>query len=281
MDRRSFVQAAAAGASAAALSSAAEVKPIERKGRLKQSVCRWCYSKVPIEDFCKESARLGLKSVDLATAAEWPTIQKYGLVPTMISGGTTIPDGFNRKENHAGIETRFRDAVKAAGEVGAPSLIVFSGNRRGMSDEEGLENCAIGLKKVMPMAEDKGLLVCMELLNSKVDHKDYMCDHTRWGVELVKRVDSPHFKLLYDIYHMQIMEGDVIRTIRDNIQYIGHFHTGGVPGRHEIDGTQELHWRPIAQAIADLKFEGFIGHEFIPVRDPMASLKQAIEIFTV
>src|SRR4051794_1112596 len=272
MDRRSFVQAAAAGASAAALSSAAEVKPIERKGRLKQSVCRWCYSKVPIEDFCKESARLGLKSVDLATSAEWPTIQKYGLVPTMISGGTTIPDGFNRKENHAGIETRFRDAVKAAGEVGAPSLIVFSGNRRGMSDEEGLENCAIGLKKVMPMAEDKGLLVCMELLNSKVDHKDYMCDHTKWGVELVKRVDSPHFKLLYDIYHMQIMEGDVIRTIRDNFQYIGHLHTGGNPGRNEIDESQELNYRAIAKSVVDLGFTGYYAHEFIPKRDPLTSL---------
>ncbi len=222
-----------------------------------------------------------MKSVDLATAAEWPTIQKYGLVPTMISGGTTIPDGFNRKENHAGIETRFRDAVKAAGEVGAPSLIVFSGNRRGMSDEEGLENCVIGLKKVMPMAEDKGLLVCMELLNSKVDHKDYMCDHTRWGVELVKRVDSPHFKLLYDIYHMQIMEGDVIRTIRDNFQYIGHLHTGGNPGRNEIDESQELNYRAIAKSVVDLGFTGYYAHEFIPKRDPLTSLGEATTLCDV
>ena len=155
-----------------------------------------------------------MQSVDLADPKEWPVYKKYGLVPTMIGGGTTIPDGFNRKENHAGIAARFRESVNRGIENGAPSIIVFSGNRSGMSDEEGLENCVIGLKQVMPMAEDKNLLVCMELLNSKVDHKDYMCDHTRWGVELVKRVGSPNFKLLYDIYHMQIMEGDVIRTIQ-------------------------------------------------------------------
>jgi len=281
MDRRSFFQTAAAGASAAALSSAAETKPIERKGRLKQSVCRWCYAKVPVEDFAKESARLGLRSVDLAGPADWPVIKKYGLVPTMISGGTTIPDGFNRKENHAGIETRFRQAVKDAVDVGAPSLIVFSGNRKGMSDEEGLENCAIGVKKVMPMAEDKGLLVCMELLNSKVDHKDYMCDHTKWGVELVKRVDSPHFKLLYDIYHMQIMEGDVIRTIRDNFQYIGHLHTGGNPGRNELDDSQELNYRAIAKAVVDLGYDGYYAHEFIPKRDPLTSLGEATALCDV
>jgi len=208
-------------------------------------------------------------------------IKKYGLVPTMISGGTTIPDGFNRKENHAGIETRFRDAVNAAVETGAPSLIVFSGNRRGMSDEEGLENCVVGLKKVMPMAEDKGLLVCMELLNSKVDHKDYMCDHTKWGVELVKRVDSPRFKLLYDIYHMQIMEGDVIRTIRDNFQYIGHLHTGGNPGRNELDESQELNYRAIAKAVVDLGFDGYYAHEFIPKRDPLTSLAEATALCDV
>lgn len=281
MKRRSFVSAAGAGLSAAALSSAAQVKPVERKGRLKQSVCRWCYSKIPIDDFAKESARLGLRSIDLASPEEWPVIKKYGLVPTMISGGTTIPDGFNRRENHAGIEERFRKAVKDGSETGAPSLIVFSGNRNGMSDQEGLENCVIGVKKVMPMAEDKGLLVCMELLNSKVNHKDYMCDHTAWGVELVKRVGSPKFKLLYDIYHMQIMEGDVIRTMRDNQQYIGHLHTGGNPGRNELDDTQELNYKAIANAIVDMKFDGYYAHEFIPKRDPLTSLAEATALCDV
>jgi hydroxypyruvate isomerase len=279
MDRRSFVQATAG--SLAALSAAAQESPVERKGKLKQSACRWCYSKIPIEDFAKESARLGLKSVDLATQTEWPVLRKYGLVPTMIGGGTTIPDGFNRKQNHAGIEERFRVSVKNAVEFGAPSIIVFSGNRKGMSDDEGLENCAIGLKKVMPIAEDKGILVCMELLNSKVNHADYMCDHTKWGVELVKRAGSPQFKLLYDIYHMQIMEGDVIRTMRDNKQYIGHLHTGGNPGRNEIDDTQELNYKAIAKAVVEMGFDGYFAHEFIPKREPLKSLAEAVDLCDV
>jgi hydroxypyruvate isomerase len=280
MDRRSFVQATVGG-SAAVLSAAAQVKPMERKGKLKQSVCRWCYSKIPIEDLASESSRLGLRSIDLASEAEWPVLKKYGLTPTMIGGGTTIPDGFNRKENHAGIEERFRQSVKNAVEFGAPSIIVFSGNRKGMSDAEGLENCAIGLKKVMPMAEDKGVLVCMELLNSKVNHADYMCDRTKWGVELTKRVASPHFKLLYDIYHMQIMEGDVIRTMRDNKEYIGHLHTGGNPGRNEIDDTQELNYKAIAKAVVEMGFNGYFAHEFIPKREPLRSLAEAVDLCDV
>ena len=173
-------------------------------------------------------------------------------MPTMISGGTTIPDGFNRKENHAGIETRFRESVNRGMENGAPRLSSSPGIVAACRMRKAWRTAPIGLKQVMPLAEDKGLLVCMELLNSKVDHKDYMCDHTRWGVELVKRVDSPHFKLLYDIYHMQIMEGDVIRTIRDNLQYIGHLHTGGNPGRNEIDESQELNYRAIPKAVVEM-----------------------------
>ena len=273
MNRRSVGAAAAAGAALAG--------PVERKGRLKQSACRWCYGKIPIDDFARECARLGLKSVDLAGPKEWPALKKYGLIPTMIGGGTTIPDGFNRKENHSGIEERFLQSVKDAVEHGAPSIIVFSGERKGMSDEEGLENCAIGLKKVLPAAEDKGLLVCMELLNSKVNHRDYMCDRTSWGVELVKRVGSPQFKLLYDIYHMQIMEGDVIRTLRDNAAYIGHLHTGGNPGRNEIDETQELNYKAIAKAVVEMGFNGYFAHEFIPKRDPLASLAEAVTLCDV
>ena len=275
------MQSAGLGLGAAVLSEASQVKPVQRKLRIKQSVCRWCYPKIAVEDFAKECARLGLQSVDLADPKEWPVYKKYGLVPTMIGGGTTIPDGFNRKENHAGIAERFKGQVKLAVEHGAPSIIVFSGNRKGMSDEEGLENCVIGVKQVMPMAEDKNLLVCMELLNSKVNHPDYMCDHTKWGVELVKRVGSPNFKLLYDIYHMQIMEGDVIRTMKDNLQYIGHLHTGGNPGRNEIDETQELNYKAISQAIVDMGYKGYMAHEFIPKRDPMTSLGEAIELCDV
>jgi hydroxypyruvate isomerase len=275
MNRRSFVL------SASVMSAAAQVKPVDRKLRLKQSVCRWCYSKIAVEDFAKECARLNVQSVDLADPKEWPVYKKYGLVPTMIGGGTTISDGFNRKENHQGIAARFRESVNRGLENGAPSIIVFSGNRRGMSDEEGLENCVIGLKQVMPLAEDKNLLVCMELLNSKVDHKDYMCDHTKWGVELVKRVDSPNFKLLYDIYHMQIMEGDVIRTLKDNLQYIGHLHTGGNPGRNEIDESQELNYKAISKAVVEMGYKGYMAHEFIPKRDPMVSLGQAMDLCDV
>jgi hydroxypyruvate isomerase len=258
-----------------------EVDTVGRKSRLKQSVCRWCYRGVPIEDFARECAKLGLQSVDLAPEFEWPALQKHNLLPTMIKGATTIVDGFNRIENHAGIEQRFREVVKQAAEWGAPSVIVFSGNRNGTSDGEGLDNCVLGLRKVMPAAEDAGLLVCMELLNSKLDHPGYMCDHTNWGVELVKRVGSPHFRLLYDIYHMQIMEGDVIRTIRENARYIGHLHTAGNPGRHEIDDTQELNYRAIAKAVADTGFAGYLAHEFTPTRHWLTSLREAIELCDV
>lgn len=282
MDRRVFLQTVGAGSGAALAGKAAQMKPVERKGRIKQSACRWCYNKIPAEDFVREGVRLGLKSIDLAPAAEWPILKKHGLPPTMIGGGTTIPDGFNRKENHAGIEERFRESVRNAVTFGAPSIIVFSGNRRGMSDEEGLENCVTGLKKIMPIAEDKGILVCMELLNSKVDHADYMCDHTKWGVELVKRVASPHFKLLYDIYHMQIMEGNVIENITKYIRHIAHIHTGGVPGRHELDETQELYYPAIMKAIVKTGYKGYVGQEFVPAeKDKLTSLKKCILICDV
>jgi hydroxypyruvate isomerase len=250
-------------------------------GRLKQSAAKWCYNKMPFEDFCKQASALGLQGVDLVEAADWPVIRKYGMTPALTTGAGTIPNGWNRTENHDALEKQMKERITAAAEAKIQTVITFSGNRKGMADDEGKTNCIAGLKRVAKFAEEHGITIVLELLNSKVDHKDYMCDHTAWGVEVMKGVDSPRVKLLYDIYHMQIMEGDVIRTIRNNIQYIGHFHTGGVPGRHEIDDGQELHWRAIATAIADLKFEGFVAHEFIPVRDPIASLKQAIEIFTV
>jgi hydroxypyruvate isomerase len=224
---------------------------------------------------------MGVSGVDLVEPADWPTIRKYGLVPTITQGDAKIPDGWNRKESHDRLEAEIRARIVRAADAKVPNVITFSGNRQGISDDQGKENCVIGLKRVAKFAEDKGVTVCMELLNSKVNHKDYQCDHTGWGVDVIRGVDSPRVKLLYDIYHMQIMEGDIIRTIGENIQYIAHFHTGGVPGRHELDDTQELQWRTIAKAIAELNFQGYIAHEFLPTRDPMASLRQAVELCTV
>jgi hydroxypyruvate isomerase len=199
----------------------------------------------------------------------------------MVYSGATIPDGWNRKENHDRLVKEMQEGIERAAAAKLPNVITFSGNRRGMSDEEGKENCITGLRRVKKMAEDNNVTINLELLNSKINHPDYMCDHTAWGVAVMKGVDSPKVKLLYDIYHMQIMEGDIIRTIRDNIQYLGHFHTGGVPGRHELDDTQELQWRTVAKAIADLNFDGYFAHEFVPTKDPMTSLRQAVDLCTV
>jgi hydroxypyruvate isomerase len=199
----------------------------------------------------------------------------------MIYSAGTIPDGWNRKENHDRLEKEMKEGIDRAAAAKLPNVITFSGNRRGQSDEEGKENCIIGLRRVKKMAEDQGVTINVELLNSKINHHDYQCDHTAWGVDVMKGVDSPRVKLLYDIYHMQIMEGDIIRTITENIKYIGHFHTGGVPGRHELDDTQELQWRTVAKAIADLNYDGFFAHEFVPTKDPMTSLRQAVELCNV
>ena len=277
MTRRSVLKAAAASMTAAGMNSA----PTQPKGRLKQSAARWCYKNMSIDELCRQGAEMGLSGIDLVDPKEWPTLQKYGLVSSMIYSAGTIPDGWNRKENHDRLVKEMQAGIERAAAAKAPNVITFSGNRRGQPDEEGKENCIIGLNRVKKMAEDSNVLICLELLNSKIDHHDYQCDHTKWGVDVIKGVDSPKVKLLYDIYHMQIMEGDIIRTIRENIQYIGHFHTGGVPGRHELDDTQELQWRTVAKAIADLNFQGFIAHEFVPTRNPMTSLRQAVELCTV
>ena len=278
MTRRSAFRMA--GAAAATLPVA--LQPARAAGgRIKQSVARWCYNKFSVEDLARESARIGLKGMDLIEPADWPLVQKYGLVPAMAPGGGSIADGWNRKENHAKLVEQFRDKIERAARAGVPNVIALSGNRRGMSDAEGMDNVVAGLNQIKAMAEDKGVTICLELLNSKVNHKDYMCDHTAWGVETMKRLNSPRMKLLYDIYHMQIMEGDVIRTIKENIQYIGHFHTGGVPGRHELDLTQELNYRPVCEAIAASGFTGYVAHEFIPTRDPMKSLEEAFKLCDV
>jgi hydroxypyruvate isomerase len=252
-----------------------------KAGRLKQSVCRWCYGSMPLDELCKNAVAMGIRSIDLLSENEWATLKPYGLTCAMPNGPGGIADGWNTPANHDKLvkeSERLLPLVKAAG---LPNMIVFSGNRRGLSDAEGLKNCATGLKRITPLAEELGVTLCMELLNSKRDHHDYQCDHTTWGVNLAKEIGADRFKLLYDIYHMQIMEGDVIATIRESIQYIGHFHTGGVPGRNEIDDTQELNYRRVAQAIADTGYKGYFAHEFIPKRDPMTSLRQAVKLCTV
>ena len=229
---------------------------------------------------------LKLDSVELLERDEWPIARGHGLTCAM--GYAPVPEprtrltrGFNRVEHHAWLLPAYERAIPLAAASRIPNLICFSGNRDGLDDEEGLANCARGLQALLPAAERHGVTICMELLNSKVDHPDYQCDRTPWGVALVKRLGSERFKLLYDIYHMQIMEGDVIRTIRDNHQYIGHYHTAGVPGRHEIDASQELNYRAIMRAIADTGFTGYVAQEFIPTRDPRTSLAEAVEICRV
>ena len=255
-------------------------------GRLKQGVTAGVFDpKLSFEEKCRLAAELGCKGFDLVRPEDWPVLKKYGLTPSMSpqNAGVTIADALNNKENHDRIENTFRPALDQCAAGGCPNFITFSGNRRGMPDEQGADNCVAFLNRVKAQAEDKGVTICMELLNSKVNHKDYMCDHSRWGVDVVKRVNSPRVKLLFDIYHMQIMEGDITRTIRENIQWIAHFHTGGVPGRHEIDESQELNYRFVASAIADLGFAGFVSHEYTPApgHDAKESLKQALSIMSV
>ena len=259
---------------------------VVRKGRLKQCVTRGVFARsMAFEDTCREAARLGCKGYDLEGPDHWPILKKYGLVPTMYPPGPggTISDALNRRENHDRLEKSMHAAIDESAANGVPSIITFSGNRRGMGDEEGAENCVAFLNRVKAHAEDKGINICVELLNSKVNHKDYMFDHAVWGFGVMKRVNSGRVKVLYDIYHAQIMDGDICRTITENFQWIGHFHTGGNPGRHEIDGTQELNYRFVAETIAKLGFGGYVAHEYSPAegRDPIASLNQALEIFDV
>jgi hydroxypyruvate isomerase len=256
--------------------------PIQRKGQIWQSVSRWCYKQIPLDELCAYAAQIGLKGVDLLNPDEYEIPGRHGLVCSMgYAGGGEIVSALNRVENHAKIEEGFRKYIPRAAKASVPNVITFSGNREGMSDDEGAKNTIAGLNRVKKIAEDHGVTICMELLNSKVDHKDYMCNHTAWGVQVVQAVNSPHVKLLYDIYHMQIMEGDMVRTIQQNIQWLGHFHTGGVPGRHELDGTQEVQWDGVMRGIAATNFHGYVAHEFVPTRDPLTSLRQAVDLCDV
>jgi hydroxypyruvate isomerase len=268
-------------ASTAAVLIPVGVRAAASAGRLKQSLARWCYAKIGIEDLCRAAADMGITGMDLVAPDDWPVLRKYGITPCMVQGVGTFNDAWNNKALHDKLEEQARTSIVRAADAKVPNVITLFGARRGMSDQEGIDNCIIGLNRVKKFAEDHGVTLCVELLNSKVDHKDYQGDHTSFGVAVVKAVDSPRVKLLFDAYHMQIMEGDLIRTIRDNIQYIAHFHVAGVPGRHEIDDTQEVNWHTVAKAIADLNFPGYIAHEFVPTRDPLISLKQAVELLTV
>jgi hydroxypyruvate isomerase len=279
--RRSLLPAALAPL---ALAHAQDTEKVTRAGRLKQGVTRGCFGRgMAFEDMCREAGRLGVKCFDLVGPNDWPTVKKYGLMPNMVPGAGSIADGLNVKANHPKLLAQFRENIPRAAAEGITTVITLSGSRRGMSDEEGWSNCVEILKQVTPLAEDKGVTICLELLNSKVDHKDYQCDHTAWGVEVCKRVGSPRLKLLYDIYHMQIMEGDIIRTIRDNIQYIGHFHTAGNPGRHQFDDTQEMSYKAIAKAVVDLGYTGYFTHEYSPSqgKDPIKTLDEMLRICDV
>jgi hydroxypyruvate isomerase len=291
MPRRSALRKITGGAVALAAASslpgrlraADAATGLKLKGRIHHSVCRWCYDKIPLDELCKAAREIGLQSIDLVEVNDFPTLKKHDLICAMVPGVPGgITDGLNRVENHDKIVRFFEQTIPVVAGQGYPNMICFSGNRKGMSDEQGMENCALGLKRIVPMAENHGVNVCMELLNSKRNHKDYMCDHTPWGVDLCQRVGSERFKLLFDIYHMQIMEGDLIATIRESHQHIAHYHTGGVPGRGEIDETQEIYYPAVMKAIVETGFKGFVAQEFVPTRpDPLASLKQCVQICDV
>lgn len=295
LSRRTALQTITGGAAVVAaasslshrLSAAEAAGGAKLKGRVNHSVCKWCYGGISLDDLCKAGKEMGLVAIDLLNPNEFATVKKHGLVCSMVSNPSVdglggIERAFNRVEHHDKLVSAYEQRIKETAEAGFERLICFSGNRAGLDDEKGLENCAIGLKRIMPFAEKHKVTVCMELLNSKRSHKDYQCDYSKWGVELCKRVGSERFKLLYDIFHMQIMEGDVCDTIKENHQYFDHYHTGGVPGRAEIDESQELYYPRIIQAIVDTGFKGYLAQEFVPRRrDKLASLRQGVQICDV
>jgi hydroxypyruvate isomerase len=268
------------GFSALAMDKSESDQPLRLKGNINHAVCRWCFSSFDVEALCTEAKKIGIKGIDLVGPKDWPTLKKHGLESTMCNGAEiNLTDGFNDEKFHEKLIQNYTAMIPLVAEAGYKNLICFSGSRRGKDDETGWNNCVKGLKQLMPLAEKHNVVLVMELLNSKINHKDYQCDRTSWGAELCKRLGSENFKLLYDIYHMQIDEGDVIRNIREYHQYIAHYHTAGVPGRNEIDDTQELYYPAIMKAIAETGFKGFVAQEFIPKNaDKIASLKKAVSI---
>jgi hydroxypyruvate isomerase len=284
MDRKQAIKKMAATALGAAalpqMAKSMDALPESIKGNINHSVCQWCYNDIPLEELCEAAKNIGIKSIDLLNSTQWATAAKYGLTCAMAyANDWGLQKGFNNLSFHSQLLKDYSLNIPKAADAGLKNVICFSGNANGLTAQQGLENCAKGLDPIMKVAEKYNMLVSMELLNSKVDHKDYQCDYTSWGVKLCEKLGSPNFKLLYDIYHMQIMEGDVIATIRKNIQYISHFHTGGVPGRNEIDETQELYYPAIMRAIVQTGFHGYVAQEFIPSKkDKLNSLKNAITI---
>jgi hydroxypyruvate isomerase len=261
-------------------------KSLKLKGNINHSVCRWILGDLSLDELCTAIKSVGFNAIDLLKPDEWPTVQKHGVYCSMCYTASDFSNnlykGFAHADQHAQLIKDYTEVIPLIAKVGYKDVICFTGTRNGMDDETGFKNCVDGLKQVLPLAEKNGVTMHMELLNSKIDHKDYMCDHSAWGVELCKRIGSPNFKLLYDIYHMQIDEGDIVRTINDNHQYFGHYHTGGVPGGHEIDDTQELHYPAVMRAIVASGFKGYVAQEFMPTwKDKVASLKEAIQICDV
>ena len=283
MDRRTSIKYSIAGIAGLSSMKSLDLDIESSLSVVNHSACRWCYSDIPLELFAEQAKDVGVKSIELLNPEEWDTVLDRGLTCAISNGSSLgITKGFNDRQYHDQLKKDYFELIPKAAEKGIEQIICFSGNRNGISNEEGLEQCAVGLEPVIKMAQKYGLKIVMELLNSKVDHKDYQCDKTDWGVSLVEKIGSEHFSLLYDIYHMQIMEGDVIRTIRDNIDYISHFHTGGVPGRNEIDLPQELNYSAIMKAIVEVGFTGYVAQEFIPKReDKLLSLQKAIQICNV
>ncbi len=282
ISRRSLLKSFAVGAAALAApasllaQTAEEVEALTVKGDIRQSVSKWCFGKIPMDEFCKICKKLGMVGIDLVGENDWDTVNKHDMIVTMGNGVGTIPKGFNRLENHDKLLEGYERLIPIAAEKKVPNLICFSGNREGISEEEGLANCVVGLKRLMPTAEKHGVTIIMELLNSK-GHKYYQCDHTAWGAELARKVGSERFKLLYDIFHMQIMEGDLIDTIRKNKDVIGHYHTAGVPGRQDLDDKQEIYYPPVIKAIKETGFKGFLAHEFLP-KNGIQSLRDAVKL---
>lgn len=291
MNRRKSLATLSSGTAALFTALGSQIKAAEESAgpssNFKHSVCHWCFGKIPLDEFSVEVKKIGIESIEILFPDQWAVVAKHGLQCAMgrlkTPGGIgSIGNSFNRKKNHDALFKAYEEGIPMAAAAGnVPQLIAFSGNRGGMDDDEGLKNCAEGLKRIMPLAEKHNITISMELLNSKVDHKDYMCDRTQWGVDLVNAVGSDRFKLLYDIYHMQIMEGDCIATFTKHKDAISHYHTAGVPGRNEIGDNQELNYRGISKALAATGYTGYLGQEFRPKLDPLTSLKEAVEICTV
>lgn len=258
----------------------ASARKLELRGNINHSVCRWTFSHLPLPELCSLVKDIGFQAIDLVGPKDWPVLQEHGIYSSMCNGAEiSLTEGWNHKEYHDQLVSNYSEMIPLVAKAGYKNLICFSGNRKGMDDETGLANCVEGLHKILPLAEKHGVIIHMELLNSKIDHHDYMADHSHWGVALCRMINSNHFRLLYDIYHMQIDEGDVIRTIKENHQYIGHYHTAGVPGRHEIDDSQELYYPAVMKAIWESGFKGYVAQEFIPTKeDKNATLKEAIRI---